>query len=95
MEVPEESFHWSSWDSRTCYPRRAFIQELTDDLSYCFTVIATAPSLLFSPSSSCSILWEQEREEGVREEVVWARAQSSVALSLPASLVWFPSKRRR
>ena len=43
-------------------------QELTDDLSYCFTVIATAPSLLFSPSSSCSILWEQEREEGVREE---------------------------
>ena len=27
-----------------------------------------APSLLFSPSSSCSILWEQEREEGVREE---------------------------
>ena len=31
MEVPSESFHWSSWDSRTCYPRRAFIQELTDD----------------------------------------------------------------
>jgi len=31
MEVPEESFHWSSWDSRTCYPRRAFIQGLTDD----------------------------------------------------------------
>ena len=25
-------------------------------------------SALFSPSSSCSILWEQEREEGVREE---------------------------
>ena len=24
---------------------------------------------LFSPSSSCSILWEQEREEGVREEI--------------------------
>jgi len=33
MEVPEESFHWSSWDSRTCYPRRAFIQGLTDDCS--------------------------------------------------------------
>ena len=33
MEVPEESFHWSSWDSRTCYPRRAFIQGLTDDKS--------------------------------------------------------------
>jgi len=32
MEVPEESFHWSSWDSRTCYPRRAFIQGLTDDI---------------------------------------------------------------
>ena len=31
MEVPEESFHWSSWDSWTCYPRRAFIQGLTDD----------------------------------------------------------------
>ena len=31
MEVPGESFHWSSWDSRTCYPRRAFIQGLTDD----------------------------------------------------------------
>ena len=31
MEVPEESFHWSSWDSRTCYPRRAFIQGLSDD----------------------------------------------------------------
>ena len=48
--------------------RRMVAQELTDDLSYCFTVIAWAPSLLFSPSSSCSILWEQEREEGVREE---------------------------
>ena len=23
MEVPSESFHWSSWDSRTCYPRRS------------------------------------------------------------------------
>ena len=23
MEVPEESFHWSSWDSRTCYPKSA------------------------------------------------------------------------
>ena len=33
MEVPEETFHWSSWDSRTCYPRRAFIQGLTDDCS--------------------------------------------------------------
>jgi len=33
MEVPEESFHWSSWDSWTCYPRRAFIQGLTDDCS--------------------------------------------------------------
>ena len=31
MEVPEESFHWSSWDLRTCYPQRAFIQGLTDD----------------------------------------------------------------
>ena len=31
MEVPSESFHRSSWDSRTCYPRRAFNQELTDD----------------------------------------------------------------
>ena len=31
MEVPSESFHWSSWDSRTCYPRRAFIQGLSDD----------------------------------------------------------------
>jgi len=34
MEVPEESFHWSSWDSRTCYPQRAFIQGLTDDSLY-------------------------------------------------------------
>ena len=32
MEVPSESFHWSSWDSRTCYPRRAFIQGLSDDI---------------------------------------------------------------
>ena len=31
MEVPSESFHRSSWDSRTCYPRRAFNQRLTDD----------------------------------------------------------------
>ena len=30
MEVPSESFHRSSWDSRTCYPRRAFNQEKTD-----------------------------------------------------------------
>ena len=33
MEVPSESFHRSSWDSRTCYPRRAFNQELTDELA--------------------------------------------------------------
>ena len=32
MEVPSESFHRSFWDSRTCYPRRAFIQKMTDDL---------------------------------------------------------------
>jgi len=32
MEVPSESFHRSSWDSRTCYPRRAFNQGFTDDL---------------------------------------------------------------
>ena len=38
MEVPEESFHWSSWDSRTCYPRRAFIQGLTDDCLSGFAV---------------------------------------------------------
>jgi len=31
MEVPSESFHWSSWDSRTCYPRRAFNQQITDE----------------------------------------------------------------
>ena len=31
MEVPSESFHRSSWDSRTCYPRRAFNQGLTDN----------------------------------------------------------------
>jgi hypothetical protein len=31
IEVPSESFHRSSLDSRTCYPRRAFNQELTDD----------------------------------------------------------------
>ena len=31
MEVPSSSFHRSSWDSRTCYPRRAFNQTLTDD----------------------------------------------------------------
>ena len=29
--MPSESFHRSSLDSRTCYPRRAFNQELTDD----------------------------------------------------------------
>ena len=33
MEVPSESFHKSSWHSRTCYPRRAFNQGLTDDLA--------------------------------------------------------------
>ena len=32
MEVPSESFHRSSWDSRTCYARRAFNRGLTDDL---------------------------------------------------------------
>ena len=31
MEVPSESFHRSSWDSRTCYARRAFNRGLTDD----------------------------------------------------------------
>ena len=46
MEVPEESFHWSSWDSRTCYPRRAFIQGLSDD------ILKTNPWL---PSLSCSL----------------------------------------
>ena len=135
MEVPEESFHWSSWDSRTCYPRRAFIQELTDDLSYrrwnitnwttrdhrqgsfsgslgkfvnhCLTNPYLFPLLLLMV-----INVEDKRIEEIInqlmiaavvfagaeinwEEVVWARAQSSVALSLPASLVWFPSKRRR
>ena len=55
MEVPEESFHWSSWDSRTCYPRRAFIQGLTDDQenerrerarSYlCFVLLIHSPRL--------------------------------------------------
>ena len=30
MEVPSESFHTSSSGSRTCYPRRAFNQKLTD-----------------------------------------------------------------
>ena len=29
MEVPRESFHKSSWDSRTCYPRRAFNRGFT------------------------------------------------------------------
>ena len=33
MEVPSESFHRSSWDSRTCYARRAFNRGLTDDYS--------------------------------------------------------------
>ena len=33
MEVPTESFHRSSWDSRTCYARRAFNRGLTDDCS--------------------------------------------------------------
>ena len=31
MEVPSESFHRCSWDSRTCYPRRAFNQRLTNE----------------------------------------------------------------
>ena len=30
MEVPSESFHKRFWDSRTCYPRRAFNQRLTN-----------------------------------------------------------------
>ena len=30
MEVPKQSFNKSSWDSRTCYPRRAFNQGLTN-----------------------------------------------------------------
>ena len=34
MEVPSESFHRSSWDSRTCYPRRAFNQGLTDAIMW-------------------------------------------------------------
>ena len=31
MEVPKQSFNKSSWDSRTCYPRRAFNQGLTNN----------------------------------------------------------------
>ena len=31
MEVSSESFHRSSSESRTCYPRRAFNQGLIDD----------------------------------------------------------------
>ena len=32
MEVPKQSFNKSSWDSRTCYPRRAFNQGLTNNI---------------------------------------------------------------
>ena len=33
MEVPRESFHKSSWDSRTCYRRRAFNRGFTGNFS--------------------------------------------------------------
>ena len=33
MEVPKQSFNKSSWDSRTCYPRRAFNQGLTNNIA--------------------------------------------------------------
>ena len=50
MEVPEESFHWSSWDSRTCYPRRAFNQRLTDDSpgnrSWILSFLSTEPGFV-------------------------------------------------
>ena len=51
MEVPTESFHRSSWDSRTCYPRRAFNQGLTDNN---FLVLLRAA--LGSPGTSSSLM---------------------------------------
>ena len=53
MEVPEESFHWSSWDSRTCYPRRAFIQGLTDDF-FSLALLFLSFAMLFFLESSFS-----------------------------------------
>ena len=63
MEVPSESFHRSSWDSRTCYARRAFNRGLTDDcvghpLSEPFVSSPPDPSVTFGPDTSLSaLLW--------------------------------------
>lgn len=61
MEVPSESFHRSSWDSRTCYARRAFNRGLTDDcvghpLSEPFVSSPPDPSVTFGPDTSLSAL---------------------------------------
>ena len=74
MEVPEESFHWSSWDSRTCYPWRAFIQGLTDDCSLFFL-------LLSRPSISSGQQVNEKKEEEKRKRP-WAPKRESLATHL-------------
>jgi len=72
IEVPSESFHRSSWDSRTCYPRRAFNQGLTDNSP------AHARSIMDiqdSPTVSwildlMSIMWDLLKEEKLVHEGV-------------------------
>ena len=46
MEVPTESFHRSSWDSRTCYARRAFNRGLTDDCWLVYNCVLTVKDIL-------------------------------------------------
>ena len=68
MEVPSESFHRSSWDSRTCYPRRAFNQELTDDAgdwsgSCLLSHSITGPITIMSFSFKDGAVIDNEKEE--------------------------------
>lgn len=80
MEVPSESFHWSSWDSRTCYPRRAFIQGLSDDrfknpLNYQSSQLSiqTSPMIYFLPAAA--------RIASLDRELAW-RAMTSPGILL-------------
>ena len=53
MEVPRESFHKSSWDSRTCYPRRAFNRGFTGNFLIHTSSFSYGFFLLFLPVNGC------------------------------------------
>ena len=74
MEVPSESFHWSSWDSRTCYPRRAFVRE--DNFPRLFPRVPLVQRSL----SSSSLCWWKMEEEIVEKVSKASHVQQSLLL---------------